>query len=190
VVTTFAASSPRNSPRLSTCCFFLFFVFLATQNKTHSLHITNIQNDLCCFEQYNHSQYRNCAILCILCVILSSYTNNWKRPSVCATEVCALYGCISCGWLSVVCAWRYGGKWAWLARRGRCTASSWVQWTVRINWGLLCTTVQATKARLWLVYLKSYYIVRRLKSGFEKATKLVTATDTCMESVELNCILK
>jgi len=40
------------------------------------------------------------------------------------------------------CAWSarsdpgYGGKWAWLARRGRCTASSWAQRVVRVNWGL------------------------------------------------------
>jgi len=40
------------------------------------------------------------------------------------------------------CAWsargdpRYGGKWAWLARRGRSTASSWVQRAVRVDWGL------------------------------------------------------
>jgi len=46
------------------------------------------------------------------------------EASVCATEVRALYGRVSCGWLRVVCAWRYGGKWAWLARRGRCRASS------------------------------------------------------------------
>jgi len=66
------------------------------------------------------------------------------------TSVCLW---LSCGWLRVVCAWRYGGKWAWLARRGRCTASSWVQRAVRVDWGLSYTTVQATiaEARLWLV---------------------------------------
>jgi len=53
------------------------------------------------------------------------------------TEVRALYGRLSGG-----CEWsargdtRYGGKWAWLAGRGRCTASSWAQRAVRIDWGL------------------------------------------------------
>jgi len=31
---------------------------------------------------------------------------------------------------------RYGGKWAWLALRGRCTASSWAQRAVRVDWRL------------------------------------------------------
>jgi len=31
---------------------------------------------------------------------------------------------------------RRGGKWAWLAGCGRCTASSWVQRAVSVNWGL------------------------------------------------------
>ena len=30
---------------------------------------------------------------------------------------------------------RYGGKWAWLAGRGRCTASSWAQRAVHVDWG-------------------------------------------------------
>ena len=95
-----------------------------------------------------------------------SYTNNRKRPSVYATEVRALYrhlscpykartsvaqtdgrfrllvyGHLSCSWLRVVCTWCQGGKWAWQARRGRCTLSSWAQQAVRVNWGLY-TTVQ------------------------------------------------
>ena len=71
-------------------------------------------------------------------------------PSVCATEVRALYGSLSCGWLRVVCAWRPSlrcdVKWAWLARCGHCTASSWAQRAVRVDWGLSYTTVQATIA--------------------------------------------
>jgi len=35
---------------------------------------------------------------------------------------------------------RYGGKRAWLAGRGRCTASSWAQWAVRVDWGLSIKT--------------------------------------------------
>jgi len=31
---------------------------------------------------------------------------------------------------------RYGGKWAWLAVRGHCTASIWAQRAVRVDWGL------------------------------------------------------
>jgi len=31
---------------------------------------------------------------------------------------------------------RYGEMWAWLAGRGHCTASSWAQRAVRIDWGL------------------------------------------------------
>jgi len=59
------------------------------------------------------------------------------------TEVGALS---ACGWLGVrVCATarvvgsRYGGKWAWLAGRGRCTAST-PEWlagrngSVRLDW--------------------------------------------------------
>ena len=40
------------------------------------------------------------------------------------------------------CAWSargdpgYGGKWAGLARRGRCTPCSWAQREVRVHWGL------------------------------------------------------
>jgi len=33
-------------------------------------------------------------------------------------------------------ATQYGGKWAWLAGRGYCTASSWAQRAVRFHWGL------------------------------------------------------
>jgi len=46
------------------------------------------------------------------------------------------------------CAWsargdpRYGGKWAWLASRGRSTANSWAQRAVRVDCGLSYTTVQ------------------------------------------------
>jgi len=35
---------------------------------------------------------------------------------------------------------RYGGKWAWLAGRGRCTASSWAQRAVRVDLGLSSNT--------------------------------------------------
>jgi len=31
---------------------------------------------------------------------------------------------------------RYGGKWAWLAGHSHCTASSWAQRAVRVDWGL------------------------------------------------------
>jgi len=41
---------------------------------------------------------------------MQSYTNNWKSPSFCATEVHALYGRLSCGWLHVICVWR---PWLW-----------------------------------------------------------------------------
>jgi len=53
-------------------------------------------------------------------------------------EVRALYGRLSCGWLGggLCVARRYSGKWAWLAGHGRCTASSWAQRVVRVNWGL------------------------------------------------------
>jgi len=53
------------------------------------------------------------------------------------TEVRALYGRLSCGRLggSARGDTRYGGKWAWLAGRGRCTASSLAQRAVRIDWG-------------------------------------------------------
>jgi len=44
------------------------------------------------------------------------------------------------------CAWRYGGKWAWLARRGRSTASNCAQRAVRVDCGLLYTTVSAIVA--------------------------------------------
>jgi len=41
-------------------------------------------------------------------------------------EVGTLYGRLTCGWLGMICVWltRYGGKWVWLARRGRCTEFS------------------------------------------------------------------
>jgi len=48
------------------------------------------------------------------------------------------------------CAWSasgdpgYGGKWAGLARHGRCTPSSWTQRAVRVDCGLSYTTVEAT----------------------------------------------
>ena len=52
------------------------------------------------------------------------------------------------------CAWsargdpRYGGKWAWLARRGHCMASSWGQRAVRVDRFVdKYTTVQATIAK-------------------------------------------
>jgi len=62
------------------------------------------------------------------------------------------------------CAWsargdpRYGGKWAWLARRGRCTASSWAQRVVCVNWRLSYTTVQATIALCAIVDCAFYSI--------------------------------
>ena len=40
---------------------------------------------------------------------------------------------------------RYGWKWTWLARRGRCTASSWAQRAVRVDWELSYTTVQGKR---------------------------------------------
>jgi len=76
-------------------------------------------------------------------------------PSV---HLCAAY----MGTLATAgCAWSargdpgYSGKWAGLARHGRCTPCSWAQWAVRVYWGLSqrpvrvdCglsyTTVQAT----------------------------------------------
>ena len=61
------------------------------------------------------------------------YYINGRRLSV--TEVHALYGALSCGWLGVVCAWRDTLRWevrvagwAWW-----CMVSSWA---VRIDWGL------------------------------------------------------
>jgi len=60
-------------------------------------------------------------------LVTPSYTNNTKRPSVYATEVCALYGRLSCGWLRVVCAWRpgIGGKWARLASKQAAGRNAW-----------------------------------------------------------------
>ena len=51
----------------------------------------------------------------------------------------------------------YGGKWAGLARRGRCTPRIWAQRPVRVHCRLSYTTVQATiaLARLWLVLVKT-----------------------------------
>jgi len=82
-------------------------------------------------------------------------------------EVCTLYGRLSCGWLRVVCAWsarcnpRYGGKWVWLARCGRCTASSWVQRALRVNWGVglwtltrMCSITQTDAIALWITTLQ------------------------------------
>jgi len=78
------------------------------------------------------------------------YYINGTRRSV--TEVGALYGHRSCGWLLVIFAWRHatvgsGHGWlgadvarnfpsASLAGRGRCVASSWVQRVVHLDWGL------------------------------------------------------
>jgi len=76
---------------------------------------------------------------------------------------CALYmGALA----AAGCAWsargdpRYGGKWAWLARRGRCTASSWAQRAVRVDWGLSYTTVQATIAR-FLIIMSFYWAQKK-----------------------------
>jgi len=50
--------------------------------------------------------------------------------SVCATEGRALYAPYMGALAEADCTWsargdpRYGGKWAWLARHGRCTASN------------------------------------------------------------------
>jgi len=70
------------------------------------------------------------------------------------------------------CAWsargdpHYGGKWAWLARRGRCTASSWAQRAVRVDWGGGFLTLQfkpqSRKAQLWLVIVIVVIIITRM----------------------------
>ena len=90
---------------------------------------------------------------------------------LCTTEVRALYGRLSCGWLRVVCAWRPWLRWevGWLARRHRCTPRSWAQRAVRVQWGLSqrpvrvpCrlsyTTVQATIALCAIVDCAFYSI--------------------------------
>jgi len=54
------------------------------------------------------------------------------------------------------CAWsargdpRYGGKWAWLARRGRSTASSWAQRAMRFDWGFLTLQFKAQSREMLL----------------------------------------
>jgi len=61
---------------------------------------------------------------------------------------------------AAACAWSargdpgYGGKWACLARRGRCTAISWAQRALRVDWGFLILQFnpQSREALLWLVF--------------------------------------
>ena len=84
---------------------------------------------------------------------------------MCATEVRALYGRLSCGWLRVATLATVGSGRSWLravvarhaaGRNGRCASNGGFLNGVRVDCGLSCTTVQATKpqsrnARLWLV---------------------------------------
>jgi len=91
--------------------------------------------------------------------LLYLYFKNRKHLSV--PRKCAPYmGALA----AAGCAWsshgdpRYCGKWAWLARRGHCTASSWAQRAVRIN--------KPQIARSWLVFYIFLYRLNRNKDSY------------------------
>jgi len=75
------------------------------------------------------------------------------------------------------CVWsarrdpRYSGKWAWLARCGRCTASSWAQRAVCVDWGLsIVSILQQT------VFYTLNMLIIQSNSLVAKAVQLHTST--------------
>ena len=83
-----------------------------------------------------------------------SYTNNWKRPSVCATELRAL-AAAGCAWSARGATVGSGRGWlgAVVARQ-----ADWAQRPVRVDGGLSYTTVQAIVACVTYWAIKSWLI--------------------------------
>jgi len=101
--------------------------------------------------------FHHILIIGSFCLCHATFLRPVTVPRKCAPYMGAL-AAAGCAW-SVRGDPGYGGKWAWLTRRGRCTASSWAQRAVRVDWGLSYTTVQATIAHCGLYILKYKYLL-------------------------------